>query len=114
MNKVIAVDYDDTITEHRPYPEKAPLNKTAKIYLDLLNDLGYKLVLWTARSGNDYKEAYDRCINEFGLTYLIEDNPNLEHGHTGKLCADYYIDDKSSFGNIDWQKTFEYIIKHIV
>jgi len=43
--KYIAVDYDDTITLHRPYPEKAPLNPDAKKYLTLLHEAGYKLVL---------------------------------------------------------------------
>lgn len=109
--KIIAVDFDDTITEHRPYPEKAPLNKTAKKYLDKLNNLGFKLVLWTARKGKDYEEAYDRCINEFGLTYLLKDNETFLHGESGKLIANYYIDDKSSFGKVNWKKTFKYILK---
>lgn len=43
--RIIAVDYDSTITEHRPYPEIAPLNKIAKKYLDKLNEKGFRLIL---------------------------------------------------------------------
>ena len=68
--KIIAVDYDDTITLYAPYPERADLNPKAKKYLDKLHEKGYTLVLWSARDGKDYDKAYNRCINEFGLTYL--------------------------------------------
>ena len=45
LGRVIAVDFDSTITEHRPYPQRAPLNKTAKKYLDKLNARGFRIVL---------------------------------------------------------------------
>ena len=95
LGRVIAVDFDSTITQHRPYPQKAPLNKKAKKYLDKLNEKGFRIVLWTSRLEEDMEEAYDRCINEFGLSYLIKDNPDLIHGATGKLVASFYIDDNS-------------------
>ena len=36
--KIIAVDYDDTITLYAPYPQKAYLNPKAKKYLNKLNE----------------------------------------------------------------------------
>jgi len=111
--KYIAVDYDDTITLHRPYPEKAPLNPDAKKYLTLLHEAGYKLVLWTARCGDAYEEAWDRCINEFELP-LIKDNEKLIHGESGKLVASFYIDDKSYINRkVNWKKIYTYIINNI-
>lgn len=113
QGKYIAVDYDDTITLPRPYPEKAPLNPQAKKYLTLLHEAGYKLVLWTARCGDAYEEAWDRCINEFGLP-LIRDSKELIHGDSGKLVASFYIDDKSCLDStINWKKIYNYIIKNI-
>lgn len=108
--KYIAVDYDDTITLYKPYPQKAAVNPEAKKYLDKLNKLGFIIILWTARIGDAYEEAYDRCINEFGLTYIKKDSPTYLHGDSGKLVASYYIDDKASFGKVNWKKTFKYII----
>lgn len=108
---IIAVDYDSTITLHRPYPILAPLNPKAKKYLDKLNAKGFKLVLWSARSKEDYEDAYNRCINEFGLNYMQKDSENLIHGSTGKLVASYYIDDLSVPGKLNWKKTYKFLIK---
>lgn len=111
--KYIAVDYDDTITLYRPYPEKAALNPEAKKYLLKLHEKGYKLVLWTARIGDSYDEAYNRCINEFELP-LIKDNEDLIHGKSGKLVASFYIDDKSYINRkVKWKKIYKYIINNI-
>lgn len=112
LGRVIAVDFDSTITQHRPYPQKAPLNKKAKKYLDKLNEKGFRIVLWTSRLEDDLEEAYDRCINEFGLSYLIKDNPNLIHGATGKLVASFYIDDNSYVNKkVPWRKIYKYLLK---
>ena len=112
-SKLIAVDFDNTITLPRPYPEKAPIDPLAKKYLDLLNQKGYKLVLWSARVFEDYDDAYNRCIDEFGLTYMIKDSEELLHGKYGKLVASFYIDDKSLPGKINWKKIYKFIIKNI-
>lgn len=112
---IIAVDFDDTITEVRPYPQRAPLNKDAKKYLDKLHEQGFTIVLWSSRMETDYNEAYDRCINEFNMPYIIKDNKQLVHGSTGKLLAKFYIDDKSYLGKrINWKKIYRYISNHIV
>lgn len=110
---LIAVDYDDTITLHRPYPERAPLNPKAKKYLDKLHEKGYEIVLWSARHDESNDDAYNRCITEFGLTYLIQDDvTKYKHGKTGKLWADFYIDDHSYINRkVNWKKIYKYIIK---
>lgn len=113
-SKLIAVDFDNTITLKRPYPEKAPLDPKAKKYLDKLHQNGYKLVLWSARIYEDYDEAYDRCINEFGLGYMIKDSDELIHGQSGKLIASFYIDDKAIVTDkINWRKIYKFIIKNV-
>lgn len=90
---IIAVDYDDTITEKRPYPIIAPLNKTAKKYLDRLHIAGFTIVLWTARVGEDYTFALNRCKTDFGMSYIQSDGPEFKHGFTGKIWANFFIDD---------------------
>ena len=111
--KLIAVDYDDTITLYAPYPNPAPLNPEAKKYLDKLHEKGYRLVLWSARVPHKLDEAYNRCINEFGLTYLEKDGDHIIHGSSGKIVANFYIDDKSIPGKLNWKKIYKFIIKTI-
>lgn len=107
---IIAVDYDSTITKFRPYPEKAPLDKRAKKYLIKLNELGFPLVLWSARVDKDYFEALDRCHNEFGMPFILSDE-NLVHGQTGKLVACFYIDDHSYVNHkIPWRRIYRYFV----
>lgn len=110
---IIAVDYDNTITKYRPYPELAPLDKKAKKYLDKLHEKGFTLILWSCRIKEDYDAAYDRCINEFDMPYMLKDSDKYIHGKTGKLIAGYYIDELSSYGKVNWRKTYKYIIKNV-
>lgn len=111
-SKIIAVDYDDTITEKRPYPEEAPLNKLAKKYLDKLHEAGFEIVLWSARLEKDYIGAYERCVSEFQMPYIKKDDAHLIHGSSGKLVARFYIDDRSyPEGKVPWKKIYKYLIK---
>ena len=110
-HKVIAVDYDGTITLEQEFGKKADLNPEAKKYLDLLNEKGFKIVLWTARLYDNYKGVLERCHKEFNMPYILEDSPNLLHGASGKLVAAYYIDDKSNFEKINWDRTYSSILE---
>ena len=96
MKKIIAIDFDDTLTEFRPFPEIAPFRKEIFEYIPLLAEK-YTLVLWTARRGI----YYDECVN----------GESFRHGKTGKLEADYYIDDKANFGIIDWKQIYKKLME---
>lgn len=109
---IIAVDFDDTITEYRPYPEIAPLDKKAKKYLDKLYNKGFRIILWTSRSDKDFDTAYYRCLNEFDLSYIESGKENIRKGETGKLTAQFYIDDRSYVnGKVPWRKIYNFLIK---
>ena len=86
--KLIAVDFDDTITYYRPYPEKGPLNPTAKKYLTKLHEAGYELVLWSARMTMSYEEAYNRCVGEFGMPFIKRDSKNMFMALQERLLQD--------------------------
>lgn len=105
---VIAIDYDGTITENEDFPNKAPIREDAKIYIKKLYDLGYTLVLWTARYGDYYTE----CINDLKKSNLYKyfDFTYNKHGETGKLIANFYIDDRSLLNEINWADIYNYII----
>lgn len=112
MKKIVAIDFDDTITIKRPYPEVAPLNKRAKKYITKIHDLGYELVFWSARKGDDHNFAFDRCLYEFELPFIKCDSAEYSRGATGKLEAFFYIDDRSYFGRIPWFRIYKYLKRH--
>lgn len=112
MKKIVAIDFDDTITEYRPYPQVAPLNQKAKKYLIKIHDLGYELVFWSTRSDAEHNYAFHRCLYEFDLPFIKSDSDRYKHGATGKLEAFFYIDDRSYFGNIPWRKIYKYLKKN--
>lgn len=111
MNKIIAIDYDGTITDNTPFPNEAKIRPEAVKYIKLLYEKGYKLVLWTARYG-DY---YTQCIDSLKLNNLYNyfDFNYSKCGETGKLIADFYIDDRSWIIDIDWQCIYTYIINKL-
>lgn len=111
--KLIAVDFDNTITHICPYPEKGKLNLIAKKYLTKLHNKGYRLVLWSARLSEGYEEAYSRCIFEFDMPFIERDSETLIHGSTGKLLAAFYIDDKGIPGKMNWRKIYKHILKTV-
>ena len=110
-NKVIAIDFDGTITEDSPYPKMGAIRESAKKYIKLLHDNGYTLLLWTARKGSYFSE----CVNTLNSVGLLKyfTMPLISVMNVGKVNADYYIDDRSIPGKINWKKTYKYIIKNI-
>jgi len=111
-SKLIAIDFDDTITNFAPYPHTGTLNKKAEKYIRLLVENGYTLILWTARTGENYKEAC-KLIEEWNLPIKLDDKSKYEHGTTGKISVDFFIDDRSFTGKINWRKLYKYILNNV-
>lgn len=109
-DKVIAIDFDGTITEDAPYPICGKVRDEAKQYIPILYALGYRLVLWTARKGKFYDECLQVLDDSNLLCYFSSE---YETGQTGKIVAHFYIDDKSLLEPINWDKIFKYIIENV-
>lgn len=92
-NKIIAVDFDGTIVEHK-YPL---IGKDVPGALDVLTDIdasGSKIILWTMRSGKQLQEAVDYLINKGVNLYGINTNPGqIAWTKSPKAYAHIYIDD---------------------
>ena len=114
MNKkLIAIDFDETITDNTPYPIMGKVRSEALYYIPKLYDLGYTLILWTCRTGKWLDEAIN-YLQELNLMqyfeYINDDGLNRD---SRKIVADFYIDDKSCMGEINWETVYKYIIKNI-
>lgn len=97
-NKVIAVDFDGTLSFAK-YPGVGNPNKKLFGSLVLEQLKGAKIILYTCRTGEQLKDAVEFC-REQGLWFdAVNENlpDNIEYygGDTRKINADVYIDDKA-------------------
>ena len=107
---IIAIDYDETITDNTPYPKEGRIRPEAVKYIKLLYNKGYTLVLWTSRKQPYFNQCIERLKKEDLYKYFTF---RYETTPTGKVPADFYIDDKSIPGKLNWRKIYKYIIHNI-
>ena len=106
---IIAVDFDDTITEPSEYPIMGKIKPEAVRVLKRLKEAGHALILWTCREGiylNEAVEALTSCGVQFDRI-----NENYVNTKTRKIIADIYIDDRALGGITDWNSIEKYLIK---
>ena len=44
---------------------------------------------------------------------MKKDSSNFVHGSTGKLVANFYIDDRSTLGKLNWKKVYKFIVNNV-
>lgn len=93
--KIIAIDFDGTLTEEDKHPEIGEVtDKTTEVLGRLANE-GYEIIVHTARQSLDEPD--------------IKKATGLDSVHTGKPVADLYIDDKGLFPGFDIEFTEAFI-----
>lgn len=108
-SKVIAVDFDGTIVEHK-YPEIGKEMLFAFATLKALQAKGHKLILWTIRTGDLLQEAVDYCRANGVEFYAVNKNypeEKLDEKVSRKLNADIFIDDRAVGGFIGWSEVWQ-------
>ena len=73
MHIKIAVDFDGTIVEHK-FPEIGEEKLFAFQTLKAMQQKGYKLILWTYRSGKALDDAVEYCRENGLVFYAINKN----------------------------------------
>lgn len=90
---IVAVDFDGTIVDHR-YPDiGSPVPMACECLRDLVK-AGWRVILWTMRSGSQLDEAV-AYLRSHGVTlWGVNENPD-QKGWTEspKVYANYYVDD---------------------
>ena len=111
---IIAVDFDGTIVEDA-YPKVGKEMIFAFDTLKKLQSQGYRLILWTYRSGKKLDEAVAFC-KENGLEfYAVNKNfPEEEYNekYSRKIHADLFIDDRNIGGFLGWTAIYKLIFNH--
>lgn len=82
---IIAVDFDNTLTQKGIFPITGKINYNAISYVLELQKNGHTIILHTARTGKYLEEAIKLC----------KDNGLVFDDIKEKFDADYYIDDKA-------------------
>lgn len=110
--KIIAVDFDGTIVEHR-FPAIGDEMIFAFESLKFLQERGHLLILWTYREGIHLREAVEYCRENGIEFYAINRNYPEEEFVEGevsrKIKADIYIDDRNAGGFPGWGNVIQMI-----
>lgn len=108
-SKVIAVDFDGTIVEHK-FPDIGREMLFAFATLKALQQKGHKLILWTIRTGQTLNEAVEFCKSHGVEFYAVNKNYPEEQPDekmSRKLNADVFIDDRNLGGFIGWSEVWQ-------
>ena len=108
-SKIIAVDFDGTIVEHR-YPAIGKEMLFAFATLKALQQKGHKLILWTIRTGDLLQEAVDYCRVNGVEFYAVNKNypeEQLDEKTSRKLNVDIFIDDRNVGGFMGWSSVWQ-------
>jgi hydroxymethylpyrimidine pyrophosphatase-like HAD family hydrolase len=108
-SKVIAVDFDGTIVEHR-YPAIGKEMLFAFATMKALQQKGHKLILWTIRTGDLLQDAVNYCKENGVEFYAVNKNypeEELDAKTSRKLNADIFIDDRVVGGFIGWSEVWQ-------
>ena len=94
-SKIIAVDFDGCIVEHR-FPRIGPEVPGARRVIRRLMKEGHRVILWTCRSNYDLIAAIEYVRRTMKLELHGWNSNRLRDEFPGspKLYADFYIDDK--------------------
>jgi len=119
--KIIAVDFDCTLTLDNPYPDVGRPNPIAIELMKAFRQQGGKLILWTCRYGEELKKAISMCKTHGLLFDAVNDNlpeqsalwreTHPDAMMSRKIYADMYIDDRAPRailrGGVDWEAVCE-------
>lgn len=100
--KVIAIDFDGTITEDNPFPITGKIRPEAIKVIKKLQKF-YTCVLWTCRNGQYLAEAI-KLLKDNGVVFEYVNSTPYPERSSNKIYADVYIDDKSINTKIDWHE----------
>jgi hypothetical protein len=109
INIRVAIDFDGTIVEHE-YPEIGEEKLFAFETMREMQKRGFRLILWTYRTGKELEEAIDFCRQRGVEFYAVNKNYPEEvydDSVSRKIDADIYIDDKNVGGFPGWSQIWQ-------
>lgn len=115
-NKKLAIDFDGTIVEDA-FPSIGKPKTFAFEALKKLQSEGYRLILWTYRSGKHLDEAVEFCkkngIEFYAVNSSFEGEIFDSEIQSRKIDADLFIDDRNLGGFPGWGEIYNIINQKI-
>ncbi len=115
-NKILAIDFDGTIVEDA-YPGIGSPKAFAFDTLKKFQQEGYRLILWTYRSGKKLEDAVEFCKKNGVEFYAVNASfPGEKFDpkeQSRKIHADYFIDDRNLGGFPGWGEVFDIVNRRI-
>lgn len=115
-NKKLAIDFDGTIVQDA-YPGIGKPMTFAFETLKKLQSEGYRLILWTYRSGQTLDEAVEFCrkngIEFYAVNSSFEGEIFDSETQSRKIDADLFIDDRNLGGFPGWGEIYNIINQKI-
>ncbi|MCT3923454.1 hypothetical protein HZP94_09545 [Elizabethkingia anophelis] len=116
INKKLAIDFDGTIVDDA-YPGVGSAKIFAFETLLKLQSEGYRLILWTYRSGQALQDAVDFCkkngLEFYAVNSSFEGEVFDSETHSRKIDADMFIDDRNLGGFPGWGEVYNIIKEKI-
>lgn len=116
INKKLAIDFDGTIVDDA-YPAIGKPKTFAFETLKKLQSEGYRLILWTYRSGKSLEEAVEFCrkngLEFYAINASYEGEDFDPHSQSRKIDADLFVDDRNLGGFPGWGEVYEIIKQKI-
>ena len=115
-NKKLAIDFDGTIVEDA-YPSIGKPKTFAFETLKKLQSEGYRLILWTYRSGKTLDDAVEFCkkngVEFYAVNSSFEGEVFDHETQSRKIDADLFVDDRNLGGFPGWGEVYEIIKQKI-
>lgn len=96
---IAAVDFDGLLVKNE-FPEIGEIRQPMFNAVKLLQKNGWKIILWSCRTGDMLKDAVEFCVQHGLVPDAV--NENLKEvqeyfdGDTRKVFANMYLDDRSA------------------
>lgn len=96
---ILAVDFDGTLVSNK-FPEIGEPDWVVSGVVRSYQEMGWKVILWTCRTGDMLQDAVDFCKETLGIEFdAVNDNlPEVQAhfgGNTRKVFANLYWDDRN-------------------
>ena len=112
INKKLAIDFDGTIVDDA-YPAIGKPKTFAFETLKKLQSEGYRLILWTYRSGKSLEEAVEFCrkngLEFYAINASYEGEDFDPASQSRKIDVDLFVDDRNLGGFPGWGEVYEII-----
>lgn len=105
----VAVDFDGTIVEN-DYPRIGKPMLFAFETLKAMHEKGFRLILWTVRTGKELNEAVEFCRQNGVEFYAVNRNypeEEIDGEVSRKIEADIFIDDRNIGGFPGWSGVWQ-------